>query len=184
MPAKNKPAARRGKLKFPPGYLDRARRTIAVTGEANRAPAPGPLLEAFTPEEAEAFGLKLQPVVAWHWLALQKLESPLLKNFLEHAKLAGERTVHPSTDEEVYEVIYLFTVPPPEARAALAAGRQAFRERATAHVADRLHTTQVLRIAGLVRARILDYWATGVSYGPRARDGEVFTMPPAARATG
>jgi hypothetical protein len=166
---------------------------------ANAEPLPGPLATAFTLDELKVFGFTLRPVVASDFILLKRLNSPLYRQtfaLAEHARQikAGEippDAAAPATqydDEECVEMIYQFTRPLAEVRAALQRGREKFRETALTAVTDAIPIAQMDAYPRLVTTVIENFTAafsTAVQYSAAGKDENetVFTTPAAAGAT-
>ena len=174
---------------FPPGYQERFAATIEATGPANIAPLPGPLLEAWLPSTLIAAGFKLRPVVAADWPILQRINSPLLTEMAKLQKPEADREPVRYEDEEIWDLVYLWTVTPREARAALAPGLHSWRETVMSTTADVLPAGIVAEkkaILAAIAANLMRALSTSVSHGaPTGPDGPVnFTKPPAEPMTG
>lgn len=161
-----------------------------ATAVAHATPLPGPLLEAFAQPALRAAGLTFAPLTAYHLVLLQQIDAPIIRKMQAAAEWrarqeGGETADEPQITSEVeaiYEQIFLLTRPSREGRAALAAGRAAFREAALAAVADTLPADPRV-LAGVVEAAELHFvraMSTRVEYGaPVEGQGEVFTTQPA-----
>jgi hypothetical protein len=113
----------------------------------------------------------LRPVVASDHVILRTLENPLLAN------LSAGETVRPSTEVEVWEAVYLFTVPVQQARAELARGREVYRECASRAIGDRFHAVTVGELAKRVVSHYIESWSTHLGYRGKAAEGENFPLP-------
>jgi hypothetical protein len=164
-----------------PGFredLARKAKRDAAAVAANAKPLPGPLANAFLAPEREVLGFRLRPVVHTDHIMLQWLDSPFLHNLAELAKPEDQRQQRASTPEEVAEFIYLFTIPPREARAFIAKGRQEFRAAALEAISDKLHPADVLALAEAAREHYVASWATKLSLARKIEgDGNFFSMP-------
>jgi hypothetical protein len=174
---------------FPPGYQERFEATVAASDAAAAVPLPGPLLDAFLPATLTAAGFKLRPVVAADWAILQRIESPLLAELTELRKPTEERSPVAYTDEQIWELLWLWTVPVREARACLAKGLPTWRERVMEETADSLPPSIIADRAGILTAlagNLLRSLSTSVTYqSPRGPEApQVFTTPPAGPRTG
>ena len=181
-------------VNFPPGYEEKAR-LYAFEGEkAEQTPLPGPLPQAFAPEEVrlpaeiEALGFKLRDPVMTDWATLVAIASPIVDELREFAKPPEERAHMPYSDEEFWELFYVFTRPAAESRAVLREGRDTFRERAMAGTASRISLgegmTHKPAIMTALATNIVRSLLTVQQY--RVADGDKqtgFTQPPADRAT-
>ena len=166
---------------------------------ANAEPLPGPLARAFGIEELKVMGFTIRPVVASDFILLKQLDSPLYRQVFalaEHARRvkAGEvlqDAPPPETkydEAECVEMIYQFTRPLAEVRAALRAGRAQFRETALGAITDALPIAQMEVFPRLVASVVENFTAafgTAVQYGAPDKDENhsVFTTPAAAGAT-
>ena len=171
---------------FPPGYLDKAEKLVAGAHAASADPLPGPLLDAFLPELLTAAGIELRPVVAADFAILKRLNSPLLQE-LKNASLPKDlpKPEVRYDEEDVWELVYLWSHRPPDARALLAKGRQAYREAALAATADKLPFIVVQQGQDIMRAlvaNVLRAFATKVNHQPAGDSGGNF--PSGQQATG
>lgn len=174
---------------FPPGYQERFAATVEATGSANIAPLPGPLLEAWLPSTLVAAGFRLRPVVAADWPILQRINSPLLMEMAQLQRPEADREPVRYDDEEIWELLFLWTVSPREARAAIAPGLHSWRETVMAATADQLPAGIIAEkkaILDAIAANLMRALSTSVSHGaPTGPDGPVnFTKPPADPTTG
>ncbi len=153
---------------------------------ANVTPAPGPLLDAFLPEPLTVAGFTLRPAVYSDFLILRRIESPILAEMRELSKEPADRQAVTYTDVDYWELLFLWTRPIAEARAALAS-REAFRERALAATADTLPVSIITELPAMVTALSINFvraLSTQVGYqAPAPKDGTVFTKPPEAPTT-
>ncbi len=100
--------------------------------------------DAFQNADAVKAGLSLHPYSVSRTILLQKLEaapdyrSPLMLLLKEAAKPQAERIEIVPTPEEIAEALYVFTRPAKVSRAALARGRESFREEAMCATVDLL----------------------------------------------
>lgn len=176
---------------FPPGYVDRAAAMVQGSHEAAADPLPGPLLDAFLPEVLRAAGFELRPVVASDWAILKRLNSPLLTELKraslqkDHPELADQKTTF--EEEDVWELLYLWTHHPRDSRALLAQGRQVYREAAMSK-ADRLPASvarQGQDIVGALFGNLLRSLSTQVGHAPAGDDGPGFhSAPPQTASAG
>jgi len=171
-------------MRFPPGYLDKAQQFAAGSARASIDPLPGPLVDAFLPEPLRAAGLELRPLVMTDIALLKRLDHPILRELAELQKPEGDRKPVPFGEEDMLELLYCWTRPVREARAALAGGRQAFREIALSATGDLMpagalaDTAQILEALG---ANFRNAFATALRYQAKSPEGgAVFTKPPAS----
>lgn len=171
---------------FPPGYIERANNLIQGSAKAAADPMPGPLLDAFLPEPLKVIGLELRPLVATDIAILKRIKSPLIDLFSQ-AAIDPElpRPVVTFEEEDLWEIVYLWTRPLPLSRAVLATGRQNFRETALAETGDKLPINVVAdhgAIVGALERHFVNAFATRISHA--ATRDENFPMPPAQPVTG
>lgn len=175
---------------FPPGYVEKAERLVRGGHEAASDPLPGPLLNAFLPEPLVAAGLELRPVVASDWAILKRLDSPILKELArasvaaKNPELAGPTTTF--EEEDIWELLFLWTNPPPVVRAALAKGRPQFREHVLATLADKLPGGVIGQGQQLIDAlfgNLLRSLSTQIGHEPRAESNADFRLAPPATAS-
>jgi hypothetical protein len=84
--------------------------------------------------------------------------------------------------EEIVETFFVFTKAPPELRALLAQGRQAFREAAMRAVGDQVAPHQMAELAVAAGAHFSRSFATVIEYAANTGGGG-FTSPPAKPVT-
>lgn len=172
---------------FPPGYLERATATIQGAHAAASDPLPGPLLEAFLPEPLRAAGLELRAVVASDWPILKKLDSPILKELQGLAlnpELPKPEVVY--EEEDVWELLYLWTHPVREVRALLAKGRQQFREEVLQRTADTFPAGVVNDRGAILTALATNLFrsiSTRIGHKPAGEDGPDFRSAPPKTAS-
>jgi hypothetical protein len=170
-----------------------ARVAVAAARQAAATPLPGPLAVAFGADDAlNVAGLTLRPVVASDFAILQRLDSPMLRQAqaaAEHARQVAvgelpESAPVPGTpyeQEELAELLYQFTRPLREVRAALAQGRPAFREAAMEATFDRLPPTAIGPVMERLVENFTRCFATAVAHQAPTPSGETrvdFCRPP------
>jgi hypothetical protein len=180
---------------YPGANADAARsaaRARAIA-QANADPLPGPLLDAFAHVPETIFGpggtpLTIRPLVAYDFVILRKLDSPLLAQL---AKAADPSTLNPQPsttfpDESAYEMILQFTRPIRDSVALIAKGRAAFRQTALEQIGFLLGPVEVALLIKAIEREFLRSFSTVVKYSPGQSSGDsggtVFTPPPAAPA--
>lgn len=172
---------------FPPGYLDRAATLIQGSHATAADPLPGPLLEAFLPEPLVAAGYTLREVVAADWAILKKLDSPILKELQGLAMNPDlPRPEIAYTEEDIWELLFLWTRPPREVRACLARGRPEFREHVLRETADALPASIVQERGAILTAlasNLVRALATRVTHQPAGEDGPNFRKAPPGTAS-
>lgn len=175
---------------FPPGYQDRAAALIQGSHAAAADPLPGPLLEAFLPEPLVAAGFELRDCVASDWAILKRLDSPILRELQSLAldpALPKPEIVY--EEEDIWELLYLWTQPVREVRALLAKGRPAFREAVLEQTADRF-SFEIVKdrnaILGALAKNLFRALSTRLTHQPSGDDGPNFhkAQPPTASAGG
>ncbi len=153
---------------------------------ANAEPMPGPLNDAFNPVVPVFCGLTLREVVPTDMGLLKRLDSPLFREMAQLAKPPEERSTLTYEDDEIWELLYLFTRPARAARATLAIGRPAFREAALAF-ADALPVAAIglkQQLLAIINQLWMRAFSTLIEYAPPpAADGS-FPLPPAQPTTG
>lgn len=160
---------------------------MAARQAAAADPLPGPLMEAFSPDPISFHGSELRPMVAYDLTILKKLNSPLFRHLLEMEKPEEERVKVEFEDDDVWELVFLFTRPVAEANILLRKGRDVFYKSAMEAFGYKaeLGSLPIAEIA--VTNHFARALATAVGYRPSAspgQDGKVFMMPPACPATG
>ena len=171
----------------------------ALGAQASARPLPGALAGAFAPRVVELAGLRVRSPRHYDFVALQVLESPLLKEFEAAAKASrlkalGKKTKRraptPWTDEQGYEIIYQFTRPvddlialvqAPDRKKAVAE----YRQRALREIGLQLGPVEVALLVAAVSREFEAYFATWLRYESKATGsgGEtVFTTPPPGTA--
>lgn len=155
----------------------------AARAQANQDPTPGPLKQAFEVELLKVGCLTLQPLVGSHILILKRLNSPIYRHVIEAAKPETQRVKIDYDDEEIFEALFVLTQHPQKVRAALAQGRQAFREEALAATADVLGVFDMGRATEMIGEAFRRAFATQTEV-TAATDaeggGENFQAPPAS----
>jgi len=171
----------------------------ALSAQAAARPLPGPLAAAFAGQPQEVAGLRVRQPRHYDFVALQVLDSPLLKEFEAAAKAARlkalgkkirRRPATPWTDEQGYEIIYQFTRPADELVALVQApDRQAavkaYRDRALREIGLKLGPVEVAMLVAAVSREFETYFSTWLRYQSKAQGsaGEtVFSTPPPGTA--
>lgn len=159
---------------------------MAVRQEAAATPLPGPTLEAFSPDPVSFLGREFRQMVAYDLAILEKLNSPLYRHLLEMEKPEEERVQVKFAQDDIWDLVFLFTRPVGEANAVLRKGREAFHEAAMSEFGYTapLGSLAVAELA--VTNHFAKAFATAVGYRAptSSTDGKVFTMPPESQATG
>lgn len=173
---------------FPPGYQERYDRLAQAAPLAKVSPLPGPLTEAWLPATLQAAGFVLRPVVASDWAVLSKIRSPLITELAALGKPDQLADVSYS-DDQIWELLFIWTRPPREVRAAIALGPQGWREAVFESTADRLPASVVAdkaKILSAVAENLARALATSVSYAPPDGPGgeKVFSTQPQTASAG
>lgn len=145
--------------------------TNEAVKRANADPLPGPLANAFGGELVHVGPFAIRPLVAYDMALLKKLDSPLYHQMLEAAKPAEEQRQMDWTDEDGYEMVYQFSRTPSECRAALAKGREHFREMACQSVADIVDPMLLAKAVEVIAKQIQGVFETAIKFGA-AEEGE------------
>jgi hypothetical protein len=187
---------RRKKLDLPPGITRRQyeawQQKQAALGQVNDHAFPGPLGDAIAPQAVEALGFILQPVSSLHLVALQRVDSPLLRAISIIRKNAGKSAkeiqkiaerMDGGTFEEIVEMFFVFTRTPQQLCELLAAGPQYLRAAALKEVATRVAARDIPKLAFAAGAHFAHHYATVVAYEQEKPDGS-FPSAPASPVTG
>jgi hypothetical protein len=179
--------------------LERQQRSLqadaGLAAQACARPLPGALAGAFAPQVREIAGLRVRAPRHYDFVALQVLDSPLLKEFQAAAKASRlkalgkkvkRRPPTPWTDEQGYEIIYQFTRPAEELLALVQAPDRKravaeYRQRALREIGLQLGPVEVALLVSAVSREFDAYFSTWVRYEskPAGGGGEtVFTTPP------
>lgn len=151
-------------------------------------PLPGPLLNAFLPEPIRALGFELRPAVATDFALLQSIKSPLLAELAEQAKPEEERTSVNYQDEDLWELLYIWTRPVSVARSAYRlGGRERFRETALCETGDKLPLHVLREKKQLLAALAVNFaraFSTQLQHAPGTTEGAGQSFPaPSSPAT-
>lgn len=153
---------------------------------------PGPVGEVFAPELPRVLGFTLQPVSSLHLVALQRVDSPLLRAIAMIRKHAGKpareiqriaERMDGGTSEEIIEMFYVFTRTPEELCRDLANGPAYVRSEALRVVGVKVAARDVQKLAFAAGAHFSAHYATVVAYEQKKDDGS-FPSAPASPATG
>jgi len=161
-------------------YQARLEETTAASVE----PLPGPLKEAFGVADLKS-PLRLRPVVHYDLVLLRALDSPLFKH-LEAQALGAEAPRTEFSDEQGYEMLYLFTIPCKEAKAQIEQlGSEGFRQRAFDEIATALSPAAFAAAILELQENFINAFTTAVRYEAEVPAGgkTVFTTPPAVTPT-
>jgi hypothetical protein len=128
-----------------------------------KSTTPKAILDALFPEPVTIAGLKLQKVSALHYLALEKIQSPLVGDGPE------------PTSEDLLEALLILSSTPPQVRDLLALGVDGIATLAR-DLAARLEVGDLLRMVPQLTAHVVAAFATAVPTA--APDGEVRPLAP------
>lgn len=155
----------------------------SASASAGADPLPGPLLDVLLPAQISACGFTLRSPVASDIIILKAISAPIYQEMMDLGRPAEQRTALAYEPENIWEMFFLWTRPPAEARAALAGGPSKFRELALAATADSIPFGLILQTQEITQAMVfafLKQFEAAVGYGS-AKDGESFPKPLAAR---
>ena len=154
---------------------------------ANAEPLPGPLASAFVPGTTtvptESGDLHVRKLVASDWGRLKAINSPLLA--LMNGATNG--STPELTQEDEWDLVWLFTHTVAECRSVLEKGPDELRKRSRDEVGDRLTPPEISLVQGIVLAKIGQSWQTAVKYASELEEkGEVhfFRVPEGTPRTG
>ena len=126
---------------------------------------PRAILEALFPNPVTVANFKLQPVTALHYLALERIQSPLVGDAPEPTSL------------DLLMALVILSATPPQVRELLASGNARISEMAEL-LAERMTPRDVVGILPLLLAHVAAAFATMVPTA--APDGEVRPLAPAS----
>ena len=177
------------------GQQTRMQGDAGRAAEAAATPLPGPLAGAFAPEIQEVAGLRVRAPRHYDFVAMQVLDSPLLKEFAAASRAArlkamGRKVKRRAptiwSDQQGYEIIYQFTRPVEELVALVSAPNRSravaeYRERALREIGLRLGPVEVQLLVKAVTMEFDRYFSAWLKYAPKDGGGgeTVFTTPPA-----
>ena len=130
----------------------------------SKTTTPKKILDAIFPDVVTVAGLRLQPVTALHYLALEKLENPLVVRDLE------------TTSKDLVEAIMVLSLAPNEVREIMQQGTL-FVENAVLELAERIKAADLPGISQALLQHIYSAFDTAV---PSATEGEVRPLAPAS----
>ncbi|MCX7006607.1 MAG: hypothetical protein NTY53_05055 [Kiritimatiellaeota bacterium] len=130
-----------------------------------KSTTPKAILEALFPDAVTIAGLKLQPISAVHYLALERLENPLIVSGLE----AGT--------DDLIEALLILSLTPEQARALLAEGLDAVEARVM-DLAGRIAAADLPGMTQALLAHISAAFNTAVP--AKSESGEVRPLAPAS----
>jgi hypothetical protein len=159
-----------------------------AAARAAALPAPGPLAAALAAAPKVIGPWTLRPFTAADFVVLQLLESPLIALLIRAAapdpsdqSNQSDRSNPPESVADTLEALWLLTHTPREARALLAAGRPAYRERALADLTESpdFNPTFLAEAQQHLALELVRCLTTWVDYrAPKAEgDTTVFTQP-------
>jgi hypothetical protein len=185
----------RAKIQLPPGITrkqyDEWVAKQAPLAQAHGKAFPGPLGDALAPEATVVLGFTLQPVSSLHLVALQRVDSPLLRAIAmirlnagkpaKEIKKVAER-MDGGTSEEMIEMFFIFTRTPEQLCELLAAGLARVRAQALLDIGTKVPARDVPKLAFAAGAHFAAHYATVVAYEQEHADGS-FPSAPARPAT-
>ena len=130
----------------------------------SKSTTPKSTLAAIFPDVVTVSGLKLQPVSALHYLALERLENPLIVQGMETAT------------SDLIEGLLILSLNPEQVRALLADGLAAVEPRVL-ELSGRISAADLPGMTQALLAHIASAFATAVP--GKAQDGEVRPLAPA-----
>jgi hypothetical protein len=143
-------------------------------------PLPGPLEGAFIPNDIEALGQKIRPLVAYDWAIMKKLNSPIYRQMMEVMQKGPTAVDVESAPEELWDLIFLLSRPCEEADTYFKKGLEAFHEQAKREIGMKYGLGQILVLVKACTDQIYAHMQTMLAYVPKEdKDGEVKNFPPA-----
>lgn len=130
-----------------------------------KSTTPKDVLAALFPDVVTIAGLQLQPVSAIHYLALERLENPLIVSGLE------------TTTDDLIEALLVLALTPEQVRALLAQGLPAVEARVL-DLAGRIAATDLPGLTDVLLRHIAAAFATAIPAAAGA--GEVRPLAPAS----
>lgn len=167
-----------GKSMTPPGITDeqwvRHEAKQQAVREASSEVLPGPLNDVIGVARHDVGGLRVRPLVHYDYVILKRINSPLYLRAIEASK--GDATAGTEcSDEDGYEMVFLFTRPVLEAKAALERGRDFFRDAAIEKIGCVLTGPQVVKLVGLCVEEFIRSASTSIEYqNSQENDGSFF----------
>lgn len=144
---------------------------VVLTEQAHKRasadPLPGPLKEAFCDGPITVGGKTVYKVVPRHFAALKALDSPLisvLQDVVQTGKVDTE-----FTDEQAWEICWIFTHTGKEVREILAKGANAVKEASQTEVGD-AEDYPVNLVTMAVMEQLKRHLATAVKFGAEAAE--------------
>lgn len=167
---------------IPPEKVQEYELRAMAASRAGHDPLPGPLSGAFLDQEIKVLDVSVRPVVAFDMAMFKKLDSPLYRQMLEPENAASIQF----TEEEGWEMCFQFTRPCREVRAALAKGREAFRESATQAFGDKYRPQDITKIVDAIAEQIKRVFSTAVAHetGDESEGGKTTFFTEAGDKTG
>lgn len=140
---------------------------------AGADPLPGPLTQAFGPENIQVGKYSVRPIVAYDWAILKLINSPVYRQMLEVMQ-EGEKakSVEPK-DAELWQLIYVLTRPCMEVKRVFDKGEQALRDAADIEIGMNLNPMEVSQLSAACFVQVQGFMATMVKYAPaEEKEGE------------
>lgn len=140
-------------------------RDTALATAADANPLPGPLFEAFDPEPIRFGNIAVRSVVAFDFIVLRKLESPLLARLEQLFKAPEERSPVEFSDAQEADMIQQFTSSIATVRKDIARGVDHFRSRARLLLReDGLPALLRPQLLLGIQAEFARCWSTAIGY--------------------
>lgn len=133
---------------------------------ASADPMPGPLIRAFCEGPIEVAGVTVFPVVPRYFQALRALNSPLismLQDVVQSGKIDTELT-----DEQAWEICWIFTHSGKQVRDAMAKGLSVLKELSMVEIGE--SQFPVALVTAAVMEQIKRHMETAVKYTAQAKE--------------
>ena len=158
-------------MEISPETLAEARRKVEGYGEkvatvsrANAEPFPGPMAAAFCTGAITIGDIAVRKVVASDWIALKAIESPLLKLIAEWQANPTDPKEVQFSEQDQWNICWLFTHEPKEARSELSGGKEQFEATAQEQVADKMDNSIIGMVMAAVMEQLKRNWLTALKH--------------------
>jgi hypothetical protein len=159
--------------------LEAAAKDLVLKSEAGKRasadPLPGPLAQAFGPENITVGKYQVRPLVAYDWAILKLINSPVYRQMLEFMQNSEKPEIVEPKDQELWQLIYILTRPCREVKKVFDQGVNKLRDAADEEFGMEMNPMEIAQLSSACFVQVQGFMATMVKYAPQEeeeRNGE------------